>query len=447
SKTVLDFINSGYSRSYFRTSVTSVNAQADGTLFALPGGAVKLAAGVSFRREGYRQALYVLHALDVPTSTLTGPYQRNLAAGFAELRAPLVGEANAVPGIRRLEISAAVRAERYDDVGTTVNPKFGLIWSPVDDLNVRFTYGRAFRAPALAEEFTASQIGATFLSGANGTVLSLYTVGGNPNLKPERARTLTAGLDYTPRRLPGLKLSATWFDTNFTNRIEQPVLLNLGTALTDPQFSSFVTHIDPTKASDVALVQALLNDPRYTSPGAYPANAFGAIVDAGFVNSAGLRVSGVDISAHYDFVAGDNRFDLDASASHLYRYERQTTPLSPALSILDTPGNPTDLRARGTATWTRDAFSLTGALNYVAGYHDTTGKPIEPWTTLDLQLQWRSPATAGALHGVTVTASVRNLLDSDPPFYNAPAPQAVGYDAANADAIGRFASLQLTKRW
>ncbi len=42
---------------------------------------------------------------------------------------------------------------------------------------------------------------------------------------------------------------------------------------------------------------------------------------------------------------------------------------------------------------------------------------------------------------------MRNLFDRAPPFYNGPPPLSIGYDAANADPLGRFASLQITKRW
>ena len=447
NRTVLDFINSGHSSISFRTQVASVHAQADGTLFALPGGAVKLAVGTDLRRETYTQSTTNLHVTDSPVTTIGPLYERNIVAGFAELRAPLVSDANGMFGLRRLEVSAAGRIERYDDVGVTTNPKFGLLWSPTGDLDVRFTYGRSFRAPALSEVFSATQIGATFLPATGGQILTLYKVGGNPDLKPERATTLTAGFDYAPRQVPGLRLSATWFDTRFTDRIEQPVLFNLASALTDPALAAFVTHVDGAKPADLALVQSLISDPRYVAPGAYPADAFGAIVDARFVNSTEMRVSGVDITAHYGFEVGGNRVDLDANASHLYRYARRLTAQSAPTSYLDTPANPVDLRARGSATWTRGEFGLTFALNYVTNYHDLAGARIDAWTTADLQLQWRSRAASGALHGLTATASVRNLFDTAPPFYNGPSPLSIGYDAANADPLGRFASLQITKRW
>ena len=40
---------------------------------------------------------------------------------------------------------------------------------------------------------------------------------------------------------------------------------------------------------------------------------------------------------------------------------------------------------------------------------------------------------------------MQNLFDRAPPFYDAP--EGVAYDAANANVMGRFVSLQLTKAW
>jgi iron complex outermembrane recepter protein len=448
SQSILNFIDSGHQRENFRTEVASVNAEADGTVFTLPGGPVKLASGVSYREETYRQALDTLQSFDKPTDEVSGPFGRNIVAAFAEVRAPLIGEANSLPGIKRLEISAAARVERYSDFGTTANPKVGVLWTPIDDLKMRATYGRSFRAPALAEEFAATQIGATFLPGAGGSeVLSLYTTGGNRNLKPEQATTVTAGFDYSPHQIPGLRLSTTWFDTRFTNRIEQPVIANLGSVLTDPAFSAYVTHVDPTNAADLARVEALISDPRYIDPGAFPAGSFGAIVDAGFVNASSLEVSGEDITAHYGFTAGLDQYALDISASHLDQYIQQVTAQAAPASFLDLPGNPTNLRGRGSLSWTRGAFSAVGTFNYVGSYHAFTGARIDSWKTFDLALTWRSPASEGPFKGLTALASARNLFNQSPPFYNGPLPLGIGYDPANADPVGRFVSLQLTKRW
>lgn len=51
----------------------------------------------------------------------------------------------------------------------------------------------------------------------------------------------------------------------------------------------------------------------------------------------------------------------------------------------------------------------------------------------------------GPLAGLEIDLSGQNLFDQTPPFYDST--QGVGYDAANADATGRFVAIQLTKRW
>ena len=44
-----------------------------------------------------------------------------------------------------------------------------------------------------------------------------------------------------------------------------------------------------------------------------------------------------------------------------------------------------------------------------------------------------------------MSLSVQNLLDEDPPFYDATA--GYGFDAAQSNILGRVLALQLIKRW
>jgi outer membrane receptor protein involved in Fe transport len=87
---------------------------------------------------------------------------------------------------------------------------------------------------------------------------------------------------------------------------------------------------------------------------------------------------------------------------------------------------------------------MTGGLNYVDDYKTTLGASVDSWTTIDAQVAWRAQG-AGWSKGLAAAFSVQNLFAADPPFYDDP--QGVGYDTANADPLGRFVSLQLTKRW
>jgi outer membrane receptor protein involved in Fe transport len=443
SKAVLDFIGSGYLLTRYVSTVKTLNAQADGTLVTLPGGPVKLAIGGQYREEHFDTRTIAMTSRATPTTTLTGPFDRKILAGFAELRAPLVGPENARPGLQRLELSVAGRIEHYDDVGTTKNPKIGVVWSPVDSVNLRASYGTSFRAPSLPEVFQPQDGGPSFLAADGGvTKLVFLRYGGNVDLKPESARSWTAGVDYVSARVPGLRLSATWFATRFKGQIGTPVYDNISNVLGNPAYAPFVQPLDAANAADQAKVAALLAGT--TSAGLYPTTAYAAIVDGRNVNTGGLHVQGVDLTARYGGPVGAGRLDLTGNVSYLIDYERKVTPGSPWLSLLDQARQPIDLRAKLGATWTREAWSLTGGLNYVDDYRTPQGAKIGSWTTIDAQLSWRA-AGHGWAKGLSAALSVQNLFNADPPFYDDP--QGVGYDTANADPLGRFVSLQLTKRW
>lgn len=441
---VLDFISAGYTRFVDKTEVASLNALAQGVVFRIPGGDVRLAVGAQARSEAkFARGENFLSSL-APTFSKTPGRDRKVLAAFLEARVPLVGEANARPGIQRLELSFAVRTEDYSDIGTTTNPKIGLAWSPHVDLRVRSSWGTSFRAPSLTELFERFYITAAPLPDGPRSTATLLLGGGNLDLEPETAESFTAGLDYTPARLPGLTLSATWFETRFDNQIGRPALDNVFQALIDPAYLPFLTRVSPTNPTDLARVRALISSPDYLLPGVLPAEGFGAIVDGRWVNTASVQVRGIDGSANYAFERGPDRFRLEASASYMLEYERQLTPTSNVRDVVDTFGFPVDLRASAGLTWTRSAYSARVGLTYVSGYEDSVGSSIGSWTTSDLQLTW-DPEAIGRLDGLTVSAGIRNVFDEDPPFYDAPS--GLGYDAGQADPIGRFGYIQLTQRW
>ena len=54
----------------------------------------------------------------------------------------------------RLGLTAGLRVDRYSDVGTTVNPRAGVVWRAARGVNLKVLYGRAFRAPAFIELYS-----------------------------------------------------------------------------------------------------------------------------------------------------------------------------------------------------------------------------------------------------------------------------------------------------
>ncbi|NWE53556.1 TonB-dependent receptor [Brevundimonas sp. P7753] len=253
SAAVLAFIGSGFTRALDHSKTTSANILVSGTLFHAPAGAVEAAVGLQGRREEFETQVLSLGSTVEPVLTVTPAQDRGILAVFGEVRVPLLRGAEARRGFGRLDLSVAGRVERYDDFGTTTNPKLGVIWSPMPELSVRASWGTSFRAPGLPQLNDASAISATTLPGEGTSVLALYLYGGNSDLKPETAETFTFGVDY--RSSGGLSLSGSLFDTSFTDRIAQPVAAHIPNALTDPALSPFVTIVDPSNnPADLVLV-------------------------------------------------------------------------------------------------------------------------------------------------------------------------------------------------
>ncbi|WP_433933410.1 TonB-dependent receptor domain-containing protein [Brevundimonas diminuta] len=442
SRAVLDFISSGWRRYTDESEVASANLIAQGTAFKLPAGDLKVAVGAQFRTEALKNSGVTFTSGLTPLSTRSPDKDRKVTAAFIEVRAPLIGPDNAIPGVQKLELSLAGRVEDYDDIGSTANPKIGLMWTPLDDLKVRANWGTSFRAPAMTELAQRRYISATFVADTVGQQVALFEGGGNPDLKPETADTFTFGFDYRPKDSP-FRIGATWFDIVFSDQIGSPARDNLPQVLLDPDLAPFVRRIDRNSAADRAAVDALINSPDFLLPGVLPADAFGVIVDARWLNTASVEVRGLDGYAAYDRALAGGELTLEATASYMTDYKRRITSAAPTLDLVDTYGFPVDLRGTVSGRWARDDLSLRVAVNHVGGYRDLQDARIGSWTTTDMQVGWRPSGSWG--EGLNLIVSVRNVFDADPPFFDAIT--GVGFDAGQADPLGRTFALQLTKRW
>jgi outer membrane receptor protein involved in Fe transport len=450
NRAVLDFVGAGYQDERDRSQLATASIKADGTVLHLPGGPLKLAVGGQVRREILAIDGSTFTSSVTPVATAPARGNRTIVAGFAELAVPLFGPGNALSGLHRLDLSLAVRREHYSDFGSTTNPKVGLVWEPLAGLRLRGSYGTSFRAPSLTDLGKPFVIVATQLPNGTGSYSPvLYLSGGNPKLKPERAKSWSFGFTLTPGAVKGLRFEATWFRTRFDQRIGTPVLEQILKTLVDPSFSPFVTRIDPTgSAADLAAVQALLANPASRVPARLPPAFFQAIVDGRVVNTSSIDVRGIDATLSQRLTPGRDVVTLAVNASYMLDYKTRLTPTAPSVERVNTLGFPNDLRVRGSVDWSRGNWGATLVTNYLDGFTDNVSVPARPvgsWTTFDLQIRYQPRATSGWLHGLTVSLSAQNLFDTDPPFVNQSS--GIGYDASSADPLGRFVALQLIKRW
>jgi len=426
----------------------SANAVADGSLFRLPGGDVKLAVGLNYRAETFGKSLHFA-TLDSQTQ-----FDRKVLSAFGELYVPLIGEGNRRTGFNQLALSIAGRYERYRGISreTTTNPKFGLIWSPVEGVKIRGSFGTSFRAPNLPDLDESTN--ATFLIpvtdpiSPTGSTFSLLRFGGNAKLRNETATSWTVGVDYTPERVPDFNIGLTYFNIAFRDRILAPQ--NALDVLTQETRNAGIIIRNPSSAQINALCQAAQFEGDPASCGLLP---IGAIIDGRMNNRARTKVDGLDLTVSYGMdTVRAGRFNFQLNANYLLHFKDALSRASAFTDIVDTIHNPVDFRLRASLSWQNDrGVSATVFANYTDSYRDNVSQPerrINSWTTIDATLTYNleDNSSLKALQGVILSLSVQNIFDTDPPFVNN-ALESLGYDPANADPLGRFISFNITKKW
>ena len=196
--------------------VKQFDASVSGSLFDLPAGAVQVALGADYRRETYSfngsaaavtgQAEIFNVAFD-NVNALT-PKNRNVKAVYAEM---------SVPVLESLELTGAVRLDDYTGFGSTVNPKFTARFSPTNWVMLRASYNTGFRVPSFNQIFngvtespnpgnnltdpsTCPAGGVVNVTAGCGAITPTSLSGGNLNLGPETSEQYSAGIVFTPAR-------------------------------------------------------------------------------------------------------------------------------------------------------------------------------------------------------------------------------------------------------
>ncbi len=149
--------------------------------------------------------------------------KRGVEYAYAEIAIPILPPAGRA-WIRRLDLNISGREEHYSAVGGQAVPKLGVLYSPIDQVKLRATWGKAFRAPPLDSMFgvqSALLLPIPDPSSNTGTSTVLIPGGGNAKLGPETAKTWTIGFEYDSDLLTGLRVTGTYYEIAYINRIGQ----------------------------------------------------------------------------------------------------------------------------------------------------------------------------------------------------------------------------------
>jgi len=215
-------------------------ANLSGDLFDLPAGTVGGAFGVEYRKESSAFVPDFLAIVDPTNYTCLISSEACTTAAIGEFTVKeIYGEAllpilTDAAFAKSLSATVGARWSDYSTFGNTTNWKLGLEWRPIDDMLVRGTIAKVFRAPTIGDLFQGNSASSdTFADPCNGwlgapvgspqrlacagvptdgsfnqtdTQLSAIK-GGNPNLQPEEGKVFTYGVVYDPSWLEGASIT------------------------------------------------------------------------------------------------------------------------------------------------------------------------------------------------------------------------------------------------
>ena len=247
--------------SFVQSTLTTVEGSISGDLgFSSPlaDDPIGIAVGAEYRRYSASSGG------DVASSTpgevlgaggaalpLSGAYSSK--EGYIELNVPLVTDR---PFFHSLTLEGGYRYSDYTTTGGSSTYKIGGSWEPIEDVKFRGVYSRSVRSPNISELFQpivqglnnrstdpcSGTVAVVTARGANLPALCqsqlragqfgvvpgpiagqiVQTTGGNINLLPETATSYTAGVVFEPRFVPGLAITADYFNIKVRNAISAP---------------------------------------------------------------------------------------------------------------------------------------------------------------------------------------------------------------------------------
>ncbi len=403
-------------------STSGLDAKFSGTMGKIGGRDVGVAFGAEFKRE---QQDFTPSALLVSNniggdrdSSGSSPqlqatrYERNIASAYAELSAPL---------LKTLELQAALRADHYEGVGGSVNPKLGLRWQATPQVVVRGSAGTGFRAPSFSELYRPTSYGTSpaflFDGVFNGFDQFPTEKVANPDLKPEKSKQFSLGVVFEPVR-------STLLSLDYWNIEKTDVISDLSgkTILQNPtRYAAFIKR-DPADGYPTLILRK--------------------------ENQGTLQTSGIDVEASW---RGDatamGRFGASVSGSYVIDYERQFGRAEPFVSNVGRFLNDQVIqrwRHRAGVDWALGGLSLALGNTHYSGYTDDSylegqaPRKVEAYTLWDLAASWKP------LKALTVRAGVLNLLDKAPPFSNQSYYFLSTYDPTYTDPRGRTGFVSMS---
>jgi outer membrane receptor protein involved in Fe transport len=502
-------------------SQTIWEANATGTLFELPAGPLKAALGASYRKLNFafvndtiteQGASFLDMTIGIyPSADVHASY--NVKELYGELLVPVLKD---IPAIQSLSLELGARVSDYNTTGTSYTYKILGDWEVTDWLRLRGGFNRAERSPNAAELFLSpsevfgvaggpdlcsqNAVGTYAGSSANaaapgnsaaaaadvvavcraimentggpGTANQYYTQAaqpagagfafvlqsGNPNLKPEKANTWTAGAvvrsPFTTPWLSRLRFSVDWWKIHLTHAIGVQSQVVKQLQCLSPTYNPSVAGAAGSAAkAAAAAASAACVGIRYNP---LPALGIGT-TDVTYTNSGEVDVSGIDGQLDYSVDVGPGTFTANVLLNYYLHYKSRELPTNPMIDYTGTLGtsqnalNAGAYRYRVLTTVGYSVGPVRASLQWQhlpsirqegsASVPDPSTYPITGYKAYDL---FNLDVNYQVTGNVEIRAGVDNLFNKAPPLggVNTTLPPTVappggGFDARFYDINGR----------
>ena len=445
-------------------------------LFELPGGPIAFSVGAEYRRET------LAYNMDDLTSRGFNFYNAlpdfsapafEVKEAFGEISIPLVKD---VFLLEELTLSGSGRVADYKGGAGTVFAYGGQVtWRPVRDLMLRGNYSQSVRAPYIGSLYTpqvqnftpapndpcaarnlatgsATRVANCNAAGRPADFDYVYQgsletrSGGNPNLQAETSKSITLGGVFQPRFIPGLSISADYYDI---------------------QVDDVIANVAAQTILNLCYDSATLNNPFCSlfqragagggPKGEQPFRILEGSLLISSTNFAKFKTRGIDVNAAYN-----RRFDwgnirISGVYTHVIQNDQFTNPADPNFknTLTKELGNPQDrfnistdvkigkLTFGHTLRWIGKQY-----LNTFEDYNPLNGQPAQNTDYADLR-EYPIVAYHDLRVGYDITDRfnlqfiVVNANDEEPPF----GLTGVGAGSGIYDNRGRFFTLQATAKF
>ncbi|WGG50121.1 TonB-dependent receptor plug domain-containing protein [Rugamonas sp. DEMB1] len=376
-----------------KSTISFFDATVTGEVAQLPAGPLSIALGTNLRRESYEMK----SSDNVLNGDLIGIFGLQVKDRVSQYA--VFGEAT-IPVIKRVELSAALRADKTSGTEAHLSPKLGLRVNATDSLLLRATAAGGFRAPNIVESGNGlgrssvsnkvegprrcptaaalnklvqdspsattsdKQLANTYQSNDCSGALPGF-VKSNPDLKPETSRSYTLGLVFEP--IKSLTFALDYYNIERKNEIGTRTtvdilkgeaslpdgqLLRVDNSGTDNEFLALVKKYAPGNTTNFQGVGKL------------------GLVYNPYVNSGKTRASGFDFDITSRFTLKDIG-DVKVKLEGAYALNYQNFSVSDNAYSASTVGNydgEARLNMKLRSSLKSGDFDNSVTVNYTGGY-------------------------------------------------------------------------------